>query len=277
LIPPARYGVRPWPLLRDVLVTGLSAHRPHTYYGFTQVDVTDALAALERRRREVRIAVSFHAFVLYCLAHATAAHPEIVSYRYRRRIVTFDDVDIATTIDKRLADGTRIPIGYVLRAAQAKSLARINWELREATRGDLSTDATIRLRRRLMMTPAPLRRLVAWRLTRDPFFLRRLFGTIGCTNLQVPGSARPSFGLPPNIFTATVAVGAIAEQIALDAAGTPMVRRMLCLSTGIDHAVVDGIPVARWGRTVADLLEAGAGLDDAFTAETRSLRAGTAT
>jgi pyruvate/2-oxoglutarate dehydrogenase complex dihydrolipoamide acyltransferase (E2) component len=255
------------------MITGLSACRPHTYYGFTQADVTDALAALERARRAVRIAVSFHAFVMYCLAQATAAHPALNSYRHRNRIVTFDDVDIATTIEKRLPDGTRIPIGYVLRAAQAKSLAQINWELRAATRRDLATDETIKLRRRLLMVPAPLRRLAAWRLARDPFFLRRLFGTIGCSSFQSPGFTRPGWGLPPNIFTATIGIGTIDEHVALDAAGAPTTRRRLCLSTGIDHALVDGIPVAQWGLAFVQLIEACAGLDDGFVEETLRLRA----
>jgi hypothetical protein len=48
VIKPASFQLQPWPKLRDALVTFLEAHRPHTYYGFTEADVTEAL----RSRRE---------------------------------------------------------------------------------------------------------------------------------------------------------------------------------------------------------------------------------
>src|SRR5581483_1495664 len=110
-------------------------------------DVTEALAAIERLRKEERLAVSFHAFVLYCLAQATRDHPAALSYRKGRHILTFADVDIGTTIERRLPDGSRIPVAHVLRKAEQKSLAEINRELREAARRDPAEDETIRQRR----------------------------------------------------------------------------------------------------------------------------------
>jgi pyruvate/2-oxoglutarate dehydrogenase complex dihydrolipoamide acyltransferase (E2) component len=272
VIKPASYRMRPWPKLRDALVTFLEAHRPHTIYAFTEADVTDALLAIERLRRDSRIAVSFHAYVLHCLAQAAHAHPEVLAYRMGRRIVTFDDVDIGTAIDRRQPDGTRFPVAYVLRGAQVKSLACINWELREVARRDLADDETVRLRRRVMALPALVRRLMRWQITRNPFWMRRFFGTIGCTNVRVTGSERPGFVLPPNVFTVTVGVGWITERPVAGADGALKQRRMLCLACGFDHAVVDGIPVARWAQSFIERLEGAAGLDESLVAETRALR-----
>jgi pyruvate/2-oxoglutarate dehydrogenase complex dihydrolipoamide acyltransferase (E2) component len=276
VLKPPSYQLQPWPKLRDALVTFLEAHRPHTYYGFTEADVTEALQAIERLRRESRAAVSFHAYVLHCLAQASLAHPAVLSYRRGRRILTFEDVDIGTTIERRLPDGSRIPVAYILRAAEGKSLARINWELREAARRDPAEDETIRLRRRILGLPGFVRRLVRRRMSRDPLLLRRFFGTIGCTNLQIVGSERAGFALPPNVHTATVAVGWITDRLVPGADGTPQKRRMLCLACGIDHAVADGIPISRWAQSFHERLESAAGLDDSFVAETRALRGRTA-
>lgn len=255
-----------------MLVTFLECHRPHTAYGFTEVDVTDALLAIERLRRTSRVIVSLHAYILHCLAQAAREHPEIVSYRKGRRIVTFEDVDIGTVVDKTLPGGVRIPVGYVLRQADSKSLARINWELRAVMRADPAQNETVRARRRLMALPSFVRRLVRWRITRDPLLLRRLFGTIGCTNVRVTGSERAGFALTPNPFTATVVVGWIVNRPVVSPDGETRVRRMLCMSCGVDHAVIDGIPIARWAQSFIARLESAAGLDDALVAEARSLR-----
>lgn len=273
MITPPRYELRPWPKLRDALLTFLEAHRPHTYYGFTEADVTEALAAIERLRKEQRLAISFHAYLLYCLAQASRDHPGVLSYRKGRHILTFGDIDIGTTIERRLPDGRRIPVAYVLRNAERKSLAEINWELREAARRDPAADETIGQRRRLLALPAFVRNLVRRRMMRDPLLLRRLFGTIGCTNLQIVGSKRGGFALPPNIHTVTVAVGWVTDRLLPAADGTPQARRMLCLSCGVDHAVIDGIPISLWSQSFHERLESAAGLDQTLVEESRALRA----
>ena len=273
MIKPASFQLQPWPKLRDALVTFLEAHRPHTYYGFTEADVTEALAAIERLRRQSRLALSFHSYVLSCLAQAARAHPAVLSYRKGRHILTFADVDIGTTIERRMPDGSRVPVAYVLRAAETKSLARIHWELRQAARRDPAADETIRQRRRFLLLPGFFRRLVRRRLTRDPLLLRRFFGTIGCTNLQIAGSARSGFALPPNVHTVTVAVGWITDRLVPGPEGAPQLRRMLCLACGIDHAVADGIPISRWAQSFHERLESASGLDESLVEEMRALRA----
>jgi pyruvate/2-oxoglutarate dehydrogenase complex dihydrolipoamide acyltransferase (E2) component len=265
------YHEAPWPLLRNAVVSVLRQHRPFTAYGFGEADVTEALAAIGRHQRALGVAVSLHAFVLYCLARAAAEHPNVLTYRRGRRLVTFADADVGTAIEKKLPDRRRLPVGYVFRGAQQKSLARINWELRQACRSDLAADPSVRLRRRVARMPGVLRWAVSRSILRNPFRLRRYHGTIGLTNLQSPGHQRPFFALPPNIFTLTVAIGNLTERLVPQADGTQARRRVLCLSAGADHAVIDGADLARFARRFTQLLESAAGLDDSFVAETRAL------
>jgi pyruvate/2-oxoglutarate dehydrogenase complex dihydrolipoamide acyltransferase (E2) component len=273
VIKPARFSVKPWPKLRDALLTFLESHRPHTYYGMTEADITPALRAIEGLRRDFRAAISLHAYVLYCLAQSARAHPQVLSYRKGRSILTFDDVDLATVVDRRLPSGARIPVTHILRNAESKSLAEINWELRRAGRMDPAQDETIKLRRRLLTLPAFLRALLRRKIFRDPLWLRRFYGTIGCTNLRVPGTERMGFAVPPNVFTLTVAVGWIYDR---QVAGVEGVRSMLCITNSIDHAVIDGMAAALWAKDFSDRLESAAGLDETLVEEMRRLPGRTA-
>lgn len=257
-----RFQSRPWPVIRNAVISVLNQHRPHTVYGFGEVDVTEALARISRFRKELRVAVSFHAFVAHCLAQAAQRHPVMHTYRRGRQLIRFDDVDIGTAIDRRLPGGVQLAVGYTIRAAQQKSLADINWELRQATRIDLAQDETVKLRRRVALLPRFVRDLISRRIMRDPFLLKRFHGTIGLTNLQSPGLHQPFFGLPPNIFTYTLAIGSVVERDG---------RKIMCISAGADHAIVDGLPLSRFAATLAGLLETGAGLDDDFLVQTRRL------
>ena len=268
----ARYRQVPWPALRNAVENVLRQHRPHTYWGQAFFDLTDSLIALRAAQRELRIGVSLHAYVLFCLARAAADHPGVLTYRRGAQLLTFEDADVATLIDRRGEDGVRIPIVYTFRAAQDKSLAAINWELRQVLRGERSDLEAVRLRRRAARLPGLLRRLVGWRMTRDPLLLRRYHGTIGLTSLHRPGLNRPFFALPPNICTLTLAVGSLFDQLQLDAEGQPRRRRYLCLTAGVDHAVVDGAEQAAFTQRLGELLEGASGLGEAFVDETRALQ-----
>src|SRR5690606_23167809 len=152
---------------------------------------------------------------------------------------TFADADVATTIEKRFG-GVRLPGVHTVRRAQEKSLAEINRELRRAAREDQSGAPEVRMRRRTAGLPAPVRRLLGWRMGRDPFLLRRYHGTIALTSLQTPGFHNTLFALPINVCTLTLALGTVSKRVALDAEGRPVERRVLSMAAGADHLVMDG-------------------------------------
>ncbi len=245
----------------------LSLHRPHTCYGAAEIDVTRALEAMAQLRRQHRIAVSLHAFVLHCMARAAAANPDVLTFRHGRRLVTFHDADVATVLDRHV-QGVRIPVGYTLRAAQSKSLASINAELRAATQRDLATTREVQQRRRLARLPAWLRWLIVRRIGRNPHLLRQVQGTIGLTSIHRPGLDFAATAYPPNVFTLTLAIGGITRRAGPDGG----MRRMLFMGGAMDHAVLDGAALARFMVEFAGRIEAADGLGDAFLAEAMALR-----
>ncbi len=264
--------VKPWPTIRNAIVTVLSHTRPRVISATVELDATDAIAALRRMQRELRIALSLHAFLVYCLAKAIAETEEARTYRLgRRRLIVFDDVDINTPIDKRLPGGVRIPVGYIVRGAQAKSLAQIFWELRAATKAkDLADDPAVRIRRRFAAMPSLVRRWFAWRMTRDPLLLRRVHGTVGMTSVQSIGKAAAAgFSLIPTVHTLSLAIGAHCERLRLTENGIIERRQVVCATIVVDHDVMDGMPAALFCRRLFNLVNEASGLDEAFVDEVR--------
>jgi pyruvate/2-oxoglutarate dehydrogenase complex dihydrolipoamide acyltransferase (E2) component len=266
------FSEQPWPPLRNAIVSVLRQHRPHTVYGYAEIDVTSALEAISRCQRAARMGVSLHAFVLYCLSRAADEHAAIRTYRFSRKLITFHEVDIGTLIERPVPGHGRLPVQHIVRAANRKSLAAINWELRQVAKSDPTKDANVRLRRRVASLPGFVRRLISWRIARNPFWLKHFHGTLGLTSVHQRGFERPLFALPPNIFTLTLAVGGLTDRFVPGADGQPVLRRMLCLSAGADHAILDGMTLSRFARRLSELLESAAGLDDAFVDETLRFR-----
>ena len=129
----------------------------------------------------------------------------------------------------------------------------------------------VRLRQGLTRAPAFIRRLVAKWMARNPFVLREFHGTLGLTSIQAQGFNRPLFAIAPNIFTFTLAVGAITERVCQNAAGEYMSRKILCLSAGADHLIIDGAPLARFAQCLIEQIESAAGLDAHFIQESQAL------
>jgi hypothetical protein len=275
-VPPAApspdFHEKPWPPLRNIVLGYLEQARPHTIWGTGEIDVTEPLLRLKHCQRELRIAISFHAVILHALAQAAALHPGVLTYRHGRKLVTFTEVDVCTTIDRKI-EGHRMPGVHCVRSAQRKSLAAINWELREAINRPVPNDPVVAQRRRFARLPAFVRRWLGGKVSANPHLLRRIYGTIGLTNLNSHGLNRPLWALPPTLCTVTVASGSIVDRLASDGHGGAVVRRHLCVTGAADHAVIDGMPLSRFTLEFCQQLESGAALDDAFIAETRRLMA----
>lgn len=269
-----RYTEQPWPVIRNALVTLLDQSRPHAIYGLGEADVTGALAAIGRLQKETRLAVSFHAFILYCMTRAMRENPVTQTYRRKDKLVTFEDIDVLTPIDKRLPSGVRIPVGHIVRSAQSKSLAEINWELRRAVQAtDLDHDPAVQMRRRFARMPKLVRWWLARRAMRDPFLLKKIHGTTGITSIQSHGFTNPLFPLPPAIHTLSFSVGNLCDRLKLDDNGAVVKRKVVCLTGAADHDVMDGMQLTRFSYDFTRLLESAAGLDEAFVQETRRLAA----
>jgi hypothetical protein len=196
----------------------------------------------------------------------------MLSYRRGNKLIRFDDIDVLTPIEKRLPHGVRIPVGYIVRAAQSKSLAQLNWELRSAIRAeDIAGDDAVKLRRRFARWPAFARDFVSWRARRDPLLFKRLHGTVILTNVQIHGFANPGSISGPTVHSLSMALGTITDRLKMDDNGVIVKRKVVMITGAADHDIIDGMVATRFAVEMTRLVESAAGLDDKFIEESRSL------
>jgi chloramphenicol O-acetyltransferase len=66
-----------------------------------EADVTLPRQVIREHKAEAGETLSFTGFIIYCLARAIGANKHLQAYRdWRNRLVTFDDVDVTTMIER---------------------------------------------------------------------------------------------------------------------------------------------------------------------------------
>jgi pyruvate/2-oxoglutarate dehydrogenase complex dihydrolipoamide acyltransferase (E2) component len=282
-----RYEELPYPLARTA---GLDLFRvakgKHYVPVLLEVDVTEARAALARHQR-AGADLSFTAWVVKCVAQAAAEHRRVHALRRgRRKLVVFEDVDTALAVYRRLTDDDsdeRLPMPFVLRKAERRSVAEISAEVRRVQTMPLAPGEqwlevsgyappawVLPLAFR---APFALRRWLYWEpLLRSPRRVKETMGTVMVTSLPVTSrSGGAGWGIPIAIHPLVVAIGAVGRRAGADEShgGTaqasateqtspsaqPGPREFVSLTVLFDHEVVDGVPVARFLRRLIQLME----------------------
>jgi hypothetical protein len=232
--------------------------RSYPMYGLVEVDVTVPRRRIRAHRERTGEQVSFTAFLVACLARAVGEHPTVAAFRSGRRLVVFDQVDVATLVEVT-AGGARFPLPHVVRSAEQKTVRAIHDEIRGVQRGTALLHRTRTLLRPLPYIPKPIRVLL-WRVLARSIRLRqRLGGTVTVTSVGA-FIGGPGWGLAPVAYPVTLTVGGIARRPVL-CDGALEEREHLCLTLALDHEVVDGAPAARFGTRLRELIETAAGLE----------------
>jgi pyruvate/2-oxoglutarate dehydrogenase complex dihydrolipoamide acyltransferase (E2) component len=270
----------PFPRLQHQAIDWMElSHRKHTIYGLIEVDVTEARHAIKRHRARTGTPVSLTAFMIYCLAEAAGLDPAMQAYRLgRRQLVLFGDVDVGIMVEREV-EGVRIPVPYIVRAANSKTLDQIGQELRSVQQQSSAAFALDSFPQRLrwlaesglsawLGLPAMLRRLVwTWALA-NPYRRKRLTGTVGLTSVGMFGRG-VGWGLTPMGHTLALVVGGVSSKPAMIGSRVES-REYLCLTLTFDHDVIDGAPAARFINHLKSLIESCAGIPDEDRARARA-------
>jgi pyruvate/2-oxoglutarate dehydrogenase complex dihydrolipoamide acyltransferase (E2) component len=272
-----RFEELPYPLARmatvDTVRVGLAKHH---IPALLEVDVTAARAAIAQAKRAGRD-VSFTGWAVWCVARAAAEHKRVHALRKgRRSLVVFDDVDVALAVFRQVKDdaaGERIPMPFVVRRANERSVEQIAAALRGAQTRPLAPGEQWldpsgfapppRLVRLAFGVPFRLRKWLYWdRLLGDPFRVKRTMGTVMVTSVPLATkSGGGAWAIPVGIHPLIVALGAIGRRAPAAADDAALgAREVLSLTVLFDHDVTDGVPVARFLRMLVDLMETAAGL-----------------
>ncbi len=247
------YEVRPYPWVRRFSIdTGHIARRRSLMQGLAEIDVTDVRRAIREHKSRTGETLSFTAYIVTCLAQAVAQHKEVQAMRdWWGRLVIFDDVNINTIVEVDSPQG-KFVMPHIVRAANRKTYRQIHDEIR-ATQATPGHTEEQRFLSWFLWVPGPIRRFIERSFLGFPQLTRRLVSPIIVTSVGMFG-AGAFWGLGMGDFPLSLTVGGIVERPKL-VEGRLENREMLCLTLSLDHAVVDGAPAARFGRTLRELLE----------------------
>jgi pyruvate/2-oxoglutarate dehydrogenase complex dihydrolipoamide acyltransferase (E2) component len=251
----------PYPKLRRALaVTYDSVRRKHMVHGLIEVDVTAARRYLREHKAKTGESLSFTAYVIACLARAVDEDKSLhACHKGGRRLVLFEDVDVAAAIERDMA-GRKQPAIYIIRGANHKTFREIHGEIRAAQMKAVWEDFSAG--RLLMLLPMfALRGLWSifwWARGRYPNVQKKYGGTVGLTAVGMFGKGG-GWGIALPYHTLDITLGGIAEKPGV-VDGRIATREYLCVTLSFDHDVIDGAPAARFVSRLQELVERGYGL-----------------
>jgi pyruvate/2-oxoglutarate dehydrogenase complex dihydrolipoamide acyltransferase (E2) component len=260
----------PYPKLRRVLEMMYPAvQRKPMIHGLLEVDVTKDREFLREHKAKTGESLSFTAFIITCFAHAVDENKALHACRKgRKHLVLFDEVDVATPIERDMA-GQKQPIVYIIRAANKKTFREIHQEIRTAQveQAEKAWEGFQGLHW-LLFVPMVLIRICwvvfCWMRRTYPQVQKKYGGTVGITAVGMFGKGA-GWGIPINDHPLDLTLGGIAEKPGV-VDGQIAIREYLCMTLSFDHALIDGAPAARFTGRLKDLIESGYGLGD-FTVE----------
>jgi pyruvate/2-oxoglutarate dehydrogenase complex dihydrolipoamide acyltransferase (E2) component len=254
------YQVVPYSKIRRLMAISfrLSRHMPFIH-GLLEVDVSRARAFLREHKAKTGESLSFTAFLIACLAQAVEEHKAVQAKRFgRKRLIVFEDVDVLTYIERGAAGGS-LPMPYIIRAANSKTVREIHQEIRAA---QVQDEAKMAVGYKLVQSlPAFLFSFFLRLVGKDPRQMKKYVGTVALTAVGMFGKGA-GWGIPPGDPPALwVTVGGIGEKPGV-VDGQITVREYLSLTISCDHDIIDGAPAARFTQRLKDLIENGYGLED---------------
>jgi len=263
--------VVPFPLYQRLAAAAYRTMRDKpTIHGLYEVDVTQARRLLREHKARSGEALSFTAFIAACLARAVDEDKRVQAFRKgARRLLVFDDVDVATRIEREVAGQTYV-VPHVLRAANHKTVRQLHEEIRAAQVSEVQ-DSLTRFRFLPTFLHGPVVAAFAWLAGKRPQLWKQTMGTVGLTSVGMfVGGA--GFGIPLPAPTALMlTVGGIGDKITWEH-GQPVVREHLSLTISVNHDVVDGAPAARFAQRLKALIESADGLHEAVSAQALTSR-----
>jgi pyruvate/2-oxoglutarate dehydrogenase complex dihydrolipoamide acyltransferase (E2) component len=267
-MPERTFHTTPYPSSRqltfDVGKIGLAKHHVRA---LLEVDVTEARRLIKQSRHNGR-KISFTAWLIKSIADCVTLHPLVAGLNEarRNRVLVFEDVDISIVVEKDV-NGTRVPLPYVIRKADKKTLFDVQEEIEAAksqavkSEGDyvLGEEQSTLGMRWFVRLPQWLRlSLMRLLVLNHPQRVKDTMGTVMITTVGMVGHTR-GWIMPFGMHPLCLAFGSLNEQAAVYK-GEIQKREILHLTVLIDHDVIDGVPAARFVDDLVKKLQAGFGL-----------------
>jgi pyruvate/2-oxoglutarate dehydrogenase complex dihydrolipoamide acyltransferase (E2) component len=239
----------------------------HHVKALLEVDVTEARKIIKQDRYTGK-KISFFSWLLKVIAECVALHPPIagINRAQSNKVLVFNEVDISIVVEKDL-NGTRVPLPYVLRKADQKTLYQIHDEIEAAKSQAIENEGDYVLGEsysaagmKLFVRIPQWLRLILMRLLlfNNPHRVKDAMGTVMVTTAGMVGHTQ-GWIIPFSMHPLCLALGSLNVQPFVYR-GEIQKREILHLTILIDHDVIDGVPAARFVDDLVKKLESGFGL-----------------
>ena len=241
----------PFSLERKQIVDFLRiAKAKHTAYVILELDITGVRDKIRQTKRKHKKVASLTGYLLYCFAQAVSDNKMIQAYRKGNNLVIFDDVDVSTMVERNI-NGVHVPISYILRKANEKTVFEISEEINNAKTSnsdDLIDSPEMHKRKRLIEVVKRVGFLRRWflkRMFKDPFIKKKYNGTVGFSSMGMFSHNIGGWVVPITPQVLTAMVGGIRELAGYD--GDELVKKELVdITISMDHDILDGAQTARF-------------------------------
>jgi len=257
-----QHTVHPFSLERKQIVDFLSiAKAKHTAYAVIDFDITGMRDEIRKARRITKKHISLTGYLLYCFAQAVNSNKMIQAYRKGDRLVVFDDVDVSTMVERTI-NGVHIPVSYILRKANFKSVFEISDEIQNAKTGessDLIESDEMQQNKRLISVIKRVGFLRRWFLKRmfnNPFEKKKFNGTVGFSSMGMFSYNLGGWVVPITPQVLSVMVGGVREHPGFED-GKLVKQEMVGITISMDHDILDGAQTARFIEKFSKLLKQG--------------------
>ena len=255
------YEVVPFPKMRRLVIdAGRIGHRKHTIHALVEMDVTKARQYIREHKARTGESLSFTAFIISCLGRAVDENKTTHAYRsWRNHLVIFDEVDVLTMIEIEV-EGRKMPMPHIIRAANKRIFGDIHEEIR-AIQAEPKSSQGSKFMQWFPLLPTIVRELFYWVVGKNPHLVKRHSGTVVITAVGMFGMGG-GWGIGGGSpHTLGIILGGIAEKPGL-VDGRIEIREYLSMTISVDHAIIDGAPLARFTQRLKELIESGYGLSN---------------
>jgi len=263
------YSIQDFPRNRLGIIDYLDeAQKRHIIIGLLEIDVTEARDLIEKYKINTGTTISFTGWICWCIGQVLNEKKEIHAVRKgRNKLIIFKDIDITIQVE-RVIEGKTIPLPYVLRKVNKKSVLEITNEIR-SVQTQIFNNQNVQVlgnRKKLqylarigVYLPKFVRRRFWKRVLWNPFSMKKLSGLVSVTSIGMFGS-RLGWAIPLTGFPISITVGGIGKKPGIINEAI-LIREFLALTLQFDHDIIDGAPAARFSAKLVDFLEMAKGLD----------------
>ncbi len=246
---------------------GRAAAQKHHMRALLELDVTEARKKLREAKKENKT-ISFNSWLIKCISLTVEDFPRIHGIRKGKTAVAlFDDVDISVVVERDVG-GEKVPLPYVLRKTNKKTVSDICGEIRSVQRQEIESERDYVLGERksdlamklYYLMPGFLRKAVWNSIIRSPFMTKRNMGTVIVTSVGMMGRIS-GWVIPVSVHPLCFAVGSIIKKPGVKDDRIEA-REYLYVTVLADHDVIDGAPAVRALSRFTELVESGYGLPE---------------